>query len=420
MLRPAARASAAHGREESAMNALPRGHDTVELLIAKGVSIPNPGSLDIGPEVDPARISGKGVTIYPGCRIYGAQTVISAGCALGAEGPVTIDNCQLGADVALKGGYFAGSVFLARANMGLGAHVREGTILEEEAGGAHCVGLKQTILFPFVTLGSLINFCDCLMSGGTSRSDHSEVGSSYIHFNFTPDGDKTTASLFGDVARGVMLDQPAIFLGGQGGAVGPVQTGYGTVVAVGSILRSDVPDDGMLVMVEPLPGRVRPLQKHGYKQLARILERNLTYIASLDALSAWYDHARRPFFAEQELGDLVLEGAFRALISARRERTKRLAALVTRVEADTDGRRELKDNIAAVLDCFGQPADPPPDVLASELAHAAAAGTDYIAAIKSLSPEAAAAGVAWLQGIVDERCARAAALTPSLPLFATA
>jgi UDP-N-acetylglucosamine/UDP-N-acetylgalactosamine diphosphorylase len=42
--------------------------------------------------------------------------------------------------------------------MGLGAQVREACILEEQASAAHCVGLKQTILFPFVTLGSLINF----------------------------------------------------------------------------------------------------------------------------------------------------------------------------------------------------------------------------------------------------------------------
>ncbi len=53
--------------------------------------------------------------------------------------------------------------------MGLGAEVREGCLLEEETSGAHAVGLKQTILFPFVTLGSLVNFCDCLMAGGTGR-----------------------------------------------------------------------------------------------------------------------------------------------------------------------------------------------------------------------------------------------------------
>ncbi len=222
------------------MELRPRGYDKVVELIRKGVEAPNPLSLDIGDEVDPDRISGDGVTLYPGCRLYGAKTVVSAGVRLGAEAPVTLDSCWLGPQVELKGGYFKKSVFLEKANMGLGAQVREGCLLEEEANGAHCVGLKQTILLPFVTLGSLINFCDCLMAGGTSRKDHSEVGSSYVHFNFTPDGNKTTASLFGDVPRGVMLDRPRIFLGGQGGAVGPVRVGYGTVVAAGSLLRRDV------------------------------------------------------------------------------------------------------------------------------------------------------------------------------------
>ena len=185
-----------------------RAYEKMVVLVKKGVDIPNPLTLDIGDEVDPERISGNGVTIYPGCRIYGKNTVISAGAKIGYEGPVTIDDCQIGPNVELKAGYFNKAVFLEKANMGLGAHVREGCILEEEASGAHCVGLKQTILFPFVTLGSLINFCDCLMAGGTSRKDHSEVGSSYIHFNFTPDGDKTMASLIGDVPRGVMSISP--------------------------------------------------------------------------------------------------------------------------------------------------------------------------------------------------------------------
>ncbi|MDD2672294.1 MAG: UDP-N-acetylglucosamine pyrophosphorylase, partial [Syntrophales bacterium] len=223
-----------------------RGFEKTVQLINKGVDIPNPSTIDIGSEVKIDRISGKDVRIYPGCRIYGEKTVISAGCRIGYEAPATIDNCQLGPKVELKGGYFNKSVFLEQANMGSGAQVREGCILEEEANGAHCVGIKQTILFPFVTLGSLINFCDCLMAGGTSRKDHSEVGSSYIHFNFTPDGDKTTASLFGDVPRGVMLNQPAIFLGGQCGAVGPCRLGYGNVVAASSVLRNDYTGDNRL------------------------------------------------------------------------------------------------------------------------------------------------------------------------------
>lgn len=394
----------------------PRGYDKVEELLAKGVDISNPLTLDIGPEVDPARISSDGVRIYPGCRIYGAGTVISAGARLGAEGPVTIDDCRLGPGVELKGGYFAKSVFLEKASMGLGAHVREGTLLEEEANGAHCVGLKQTILFPFVTLGSLINFCDCLMAGGTSRRDHSEVGSSYIHFNFTPDGNKTTASLFGDVPRGVMLNQRPIFLGGQGGAVGPIHVGYGTVVAAGSVLRDDVPEDGMLVAAEG-PGRLRrPATPRVYKRLSRVVGANFLYLASLCALEAWYAEIRRPFFDAQELGPLVYEGARAVLAGARRERADRLTAMVATVSPDDPARRELREHIAEALAVFAPPATAG-GFAAAFRAAVGGAPTGYIAAVQGLPPEVAAAGTQWLHGLVDDLCRRAAALVPALGLF---
>jgi UDP-N-acetylglucosamine/UDP-N-acetylgalactosamine diphosphorylase len=152
-----------------------RGHEKVSAPDGEGVSIPAPSTVDIGDDVDLDRISGHDVVIHPGCRLYGSQTVISSGVRLGAESPVTVEDCCLGPQVELRGGYLRQSVFLEKASMGLGAQVREGCLLEEEASGAHCVGLKQTILLPFVTLGSLINFCDCLMAG-TSRENHSEVG----------------------------------------------------------------------------------------------------------------------------------------------------------------------------------------------------------------------------------------------------
>ena len=308
----------------------PRAIRAIEALLDKGVSIPNPLSLDIGPEVDVGRISADSVTIHPGCRIRGGRTVISAGVTLGSEGPVTIEDCRLGPNVSLKGGYAANAVFLDGANLGLGHQVREGTLLEEEASGAHCVGLKQTILFPFVTLGSLINFCDCLMSGGTGRSDHSEVGSSYVHFNFTPRGDKATASLFGDVPRGVMLREPPIFLGGQGGAVGPVMVGYGSVVAAGSVLRSDVPD-GQLAIVGPPASKQAPVSPGSDRDVSPAVAKNAIYLANLRALQEWYQRARFPFFAAQEFGELIYEGALEMLAAAMSERSKRLQAMVANV-----------------------------------------------------------------------------------------
>ena len=304
----------------------PQASEKIAALVAKGATVLCPHTVSIGSEVDYARISGE-ITIFPGCRISGANTLISAGSRLGAEAPVTLDGCLLGRDVELKGGYFTRSVFLDKAAVGSGAQVRECCLLEEEANAAHSVGLKQTILFPFVTLGSLINFCDCFMAGGTSRQEHSEVGSSYIHFNFTPDGDKATASLFGDVPRGVMLDRPPIFLGGQGGAVGPVRVGYGTVVVAGSILRRDVLEDGKLVSSAPAPDFVRDYRPRTYKNLRRVVRNNLLYLANLVALEEWYRRVRQPFFARQELGDLLYAGALDVLGGAKEERTRRLVAL---------------------------------------------------------------------------------------------
>jgi UDP-N-acetylglucosamine/UDP-N-acetylgalactosamine diphosphorylase len=395
--------------------------EKVKRLIDKGVEILNPLYTDVGDEVDVDRISGKGVRIWPGCRIYGKNTVISAGCRIGQEAPATLDDCRLGPEVELKGGYFARSVFLSRANMGSGAHVREGCLLEEEANGAHCVGIKQTILFPFVTLGSLINFCDCLMSGGTSRKDHSEVGSSYIHFNFTPEGDTTTASRIGDVPRGVMLNQPAIFLGGQGGIVGPIRMGFGNIVAADSVLRGDYIDDNKLIVGKTPSARTVPYVRRAYPGLKRIVENNIIYMANLAALEEWYEHVRRPFFEAMEFGPLVFEGATEMLSLAKKERIKRLEVLAEKVKAPSEKetetesafRKAFHEKISAMKAVLSSAAGEKEAVELREhflsLAGKSKGVGDavYIEFVQGMPSEVSAAGTAWLQRIVDvsyEKC----------------
>lgn len=415
------------------MEQMPRCYDRVLELIKKGVDIPNPVTLDIGEEVDLNRVSGKNVRIYPGCRIYGSQTVISQGSRLGYEGPVTIDDCQLGPDVELKAGFFTKSVFLAKANMGLGAQVREGCLLEEEANGAHCVGLKQTILFPFVTLGSLVNFCDCLMAGGTSRRDHSEVGSSYIHFNYTPDGDKATPSLIGDVPRGVMLNQPPIFLGGQGGIVGPTRIGYGNVVAAGSVLRNDILEDNKLVVGKTHHGKVVEFMARAYPNLTRIVRNNIMYLANLGALEQWYIQVRRPFFQAEEMGSLVYEGALDKMGLAKKERIKRLEALSGMTKARTGsgnpaveemaGRREFGERFDRIQELFSEALRSDAaeryknDFLSSFERLRGKAASDYISSIQALPAEVSRLGTLWLQSVVEAYSLKAQEALPSLLIF---
>jgi len=385
----------------------------IQHWLDNGVVIPAPESIEVAPDVRPDAIAA-GTVLHAGTRIFGATTSIGPDCEIGRETPATIEDCQLGANVQLKGGSFSKSVFLDGSAMGSGAHVREGTLLEEGAEMAHTVGLKQTLFFPFVVGGSLINFCDALMAGGRSRKEHSEIGSSFIHFNYTPRGDKATASLFGDVPRGVMLDQAPIFLGGQGGVVGPVHVEYGTVLAAGNVLRSDVEEPGRLV-VPHAPAAIDVPFSAAYRSTRRIFRNGIRYLANLAALHAWYVAVRHPVLCATPHGAACYEGALRVLECVRKERVKRLDAVADALRAPADDLPPaIAENHAADLarwtalrprfaafsrDVATAPSADRDAFLAAFAATPAEAS--YIDRIRALAPDARAAGTAWLQSIVD-------------------
>jgi bifunctional UDP-N-acetylglucosamine pyrophosphorylase / glucosamine-1-phosphate N-acetyltransferase len=384
-----------------------------EVLVQKGVHIPNPESVDIGEDIDVDRIAARGVTIYSGCKLYGTETFIAEGAQIGFEAPVTIKDCYVGPSVALKGGFFQEAVFLEKSSCGLGSHVRTGTILEEEASIAHTVGLKQTILFPYVTLGSLVNFCDCLMAGGTSRENHSEVGSSYIHFNYTPNQDKATPSLMGDVANGVMLNQSPIFLGGQGGLVGPCTIAYGTIVAAGSICRKDQKKGNYLV-IEGAAGSARiPFKPGGYGSLKRILNNNFNYIGNLLALWQWYDEVRR-LFVGPDFPQQIADGLKKTLKSGIDERIKQMGRLREKVQHALSADSQVKvaqifcdrwDNILSALvntNKYQGSAKLMDQFLIIMENQIKTKSKNYIPCIQSLAPDQIDKGTLWLQSIVDQ------------------
>ncbi len=392
----------------------------ISALIEKGVKIPNPLSVEIGEDVNINLISSDDVTIHSGCKIFGKKTLIMQGVKLGSRSPVTIKNCQLGRNVELKGGYFEESTFLDSANMGDGAEVRAGCLLEEESNGAHTVGLKQTILFPFVTLGSIINFCDILMAGGTSRTNHSEVGSSYIHFNYTPNQDKATASLIGDVSHGVMLNQPPIFLGGQGGLVGPSRIGYNTVIAAGVIYRGDCPQGHKLLMgkeskkedVDFYPGLYRSVKK-------RVIN-CIEYIANIIALIQWYKMVRSNFYQGSEMEKLLYKGAVEKLEIIYNERVKRFKALANKMEKSIElyksimgnkaseelinQKRELFENIQKIEDGFSECLSYSGDEKKRDefLNNIDTTSKDYINVIKNLNKHNFEIGNSWLLSIIEK------------------
>jgi bifunctional UDP-N-acetylglucosamine pyrophosphorylase / glucosamine-1-phosphate N-acetyltransferase len=397
------------------MDAKTLGH-----LEQQGVRVVAPETVHIDDNVNLAQIKGPNTVLHPGTRLSGDKLTILSGCEIGGETQATVDNCALGPQTTLKGGYFSGALFLRQSSMGSGSHVRAGTILEEEANGAHTVGLKQTVLLPFVTLGSLINFCDITMAGGTSRKDHSEVGSGYIHFNFTPfgkRGDKATASLIGDIPNGVMVRSKRIFLGGQGGLVGPLHVDYGSVLAAGFVYRHDYGSD-QLVVGEALTPRSMPFSPLRYNRVRDKMLKNLTYIGNLVALRNWYQFVRLAS-GETEIQPLYQWG-IQLLEGNIDERIKRLEQLAEAMPDSIDvlerskknGGPELADQKALaqhwpemaqrLAESRNQPLNGSDSfqLFLEGLEKAKTQGQQYLEIIRALDDDAVTIGTRWLSDLV--------------------
>lgn len=397
-----------------------------------------------------ARLSDRGVKVWgaeqvwiaedvaleqiePGAEIYqaalsGSELFIGAGARIGISGPARISDCQIGRGCEIGAGTYDGATFLDGACIRGFAEVRPGTLLEEQTEAAHSVAFKNTILTATCVAGSLINYCDVFMSGGTSRSDHSEVGSGAIHFNFDPRGDKW-GSLIGDV-RGVLHRQAPIFIGGQAGLVGPVAVGFGAVVAAGSTIRHDVPSD--CVYSESDTGGIRRSEGFDRRRYGRV-RRRLCLTARLAgtylALWNWYRQVRIPFASNHE--SLLYTAATRQIELNLRERARRIDRLIDKLDYSISlweqegGSEELLREQRRVrsrrkeLDEALDPAErtssaPPPDRFLEEYARARKSST-HIEALSCLSKAASSEAEDWLRSISSPSIDQVTALISERP-----
>jgi UDP-N-acetylglucosamine/UDP-N-acetylgalactosamine diphosphorylase len=371
--------------------ALTEPHPEAELL-AHGLVMPAPHLVYVDRTVDLDRLQ-PGAILCPGVRLSGAATFIGDGALIGSEGPATLVDCAVDSGAEFCSGFAEGAVLFRGAKLGGSAHVRPATILEESASTAHAVGLKQTVLMSFVALGSLINACDLLVAGGTSKDDHSEVGSGFIHFNFTPwgeRGDKATPSLVGNVHEGAFLNRRRVFVGGLSGLVGPGEVGFGSVTAAGQVIRRKVGVDRLSASAAPTidrPRKVGPL----FAVDPQKLRANFNYIGQLCALRAWYGHVRLARVgATGDVHREVLLAGVRAIDAMIAERLSRL--------------RQYSGEQRGDIGAFDKQAAPPVAFVEAAFAHRPElAHVDWV---RSLDAAVVDAGVAWLGAVSADAAAR--------------
>ena len=330
----------------------------IAALQERGVIIPQPALVCIGRDV-PAGAIQAGAVLHPFCRLIGAGTRVDAGAELGPAGAVTLINSWVGAGAqigtlgavtlmdstagagtVLGAGVSEESVFLGRedggpeATTGFGFRTRKGTLYEEDARSAQHTDTKMTLLFPWVTLGSNLNWCDILVAGGTGGAAglFTEIGSGCIHFNFTPRGDKATASLLGDATRGVFLDCPRLFIGGNASLLGPLSAEYGAVTSASGRLAGSI-QAGLTPTQLPKDQPNPEFDPDVYGSVRRLVQSQLRFIAQLVALDAWYGEARSLLAAGQPDRETLYARAREAVRGNIEERIAKLGQLAGRMEA---------------------------------------------------------------------------------------
>jgi UDP-N-acetylglucosamine/UDP-N-acetylgalactosamine diphosphorylase len=217
-----------------------------------------------------------------------------------------------------------------------------------------------------------------------------------------------------------MLKQAPIFLGGQGGLVGPCRLEYGTVIAAGTISRKDELRPGRLIFGGGGRSGNVPFAAGHYHGFKRILTNNILYLANLAALGQWYDQVRR-LFVSNDFPQPLLEGLQEKLHMAADERIVRLSELVHKLgEQETEGVENPSESIPRSLqkghinwlpelESFlrenrnraGDHAlrDRFIEIICKEFTQN---GKQYLKVIKGLSSDASEIGTRWLQGIVNE------------------
>ncbi len=416
--------------------------EALRALAGRGVIVPEPGMVAVGREVVLENISAEAV-LHPFCRITGAATRIGPGAEIGPGGPATLHDSWVGeravigrlGPVTLRGaacgpgtvlgcGEAEEAVFLGKElpepghTTGYGFRVRKGSLYEEDANSAQHTDTKMTVLFPWVTLGSNVNWCDVLVAGGTGPDlgAFTEVGSGAIHFNFTPRGDKATASAFGGVVEGVFLDRPRLFIGGNGSLIGPLAAAFGAVTTAGGRFSRRLQPGLNLSEGEPPASTAEGFDLEVYGSVRRLFAGQVAYIGELAALKAWYGQARALVAkGEPELEQVYCRaGAMVELnIAERIAQLGRLAAAMERSAALLEKRGGADPRIAqqrallegwprieVALGAAAGAGEPMPEALREGLLESAAReGRVYTRVVRGLDPQAMEAGRAWLRSV---------------------
>ncbi|HCZ06548.1 MAG TPA: bifunctional UDP-N-acetylglucosamine diphosphorylase/glucosamine-1-phosphate N-acetyltransferase GlmU [Thermotogae bacterium] len=187
-----------------------------------GVSVEDPATVYIGPDV----VIGRDTIIRPMTMIYG-KTMVGEDCEVGPF--AYIQDCIVSDRVKIVRSECWGAHIESGAVIGPFARLREGSFICEDARIGNFVEVKKSK----VGRGSKAQHLTYI--GDATIGENVNIGAGTITCNY--DGFKKHPTFIEDGA----------FIGSNTALVAPVTVGKGAIVAAGSVITEDVPDNALAI-----------------------------------------------------------------------------------------------------------------------------------------------------------------------------
>lgn len=206
---------------------------TNERLMREGVTFMDPASTYISPDV----VIGSDTIIYPGTVILG-KTTIGSECVIGPNSDIR--NSVIEDHVVVRQSVVTDSKIGEAAQVGPFAHLRQQAVLGANTRVGNFVEIKKS------SFGDGAKASHLSYIGDASIGERVNLGCGSITVNY--DGKNKFETVVEDDA----------FVGCNVNLIAPVKVGKGAIIAAGSTITNDVPEEALAI------ARERQTNKEGY------------------------------------------------------------------------------------------------------------------------------------------------------------
>ncbi|MCL4386030.1 MAG: bifunctional UDP-N-acetylglucosamine diphosphorylase/glucosamine-1-phosphate N-acetyltransferase GlmU [Cyanobacteria bacterium] len=193
-----------------------------EKFMSSGVTITDPDSTYIGAD----SIIESDAVIQPFSFIFG-KSVIKKDCIIGPF--AQIYDCEIDSGTVINSAVIKNAKIGKNNNIGPFSYIRPGTMTKENVKVGGFCEVKKSIV------GKNSKIPHLSYIGDSEIGENVNIGASSVTCNY--DGYRKNKTIIGD----------NVFIGSDTMLVPPVQIGNGVIVAAGSVITEDVPDNAMAI-----------------------------------------------------------------------------------------------------------------------------------------------------------------------------